>query len=101
MTSAPILRSSALQKSLAQAPVKRTASPTTFASTLAQAKTTTVSKKPTPMAAPVNRASQGSGAVPFQDLIVAAVNEGIRKVDEAMAGQLGSLTGGLKIPGLL
>jgi soluble lytic murein transglycosylase-like protein len=75
MTSAPILRSSALQKSLAQAPVKRTASPTTFASTLAQAKATTVSKKPTPMAAPVNRASQGSGAVPFQDLIVAAARK--------------------------
>ena len=36
----------------------------------------------------------------LQDLIVAAVNEGIRKVDEAMAEQLGSLTGGLKIPGL-
>jgi nucleoid-associated protein EbfC len=36
----------------------------------------------------------------LQDLIVAAVNEGIRKVDEAMAQQLGGLTGGLKIPGL-
>src|SRR6266516_2835974 len=36
----------------------------------------------------------------LQDLIVAAVNEGSRKVDEAMAGQLGNLTGGLKIPGL-
>ena len=36
----------------------------------------------------------------LQDLIVAAVNEGNRKVDEAMQGQLGSLTGGLKIPGL-
>ena len=36
----------------------------------------------------------------LQDLIVAAVNEGIRKVDEALAGQLGNLTGGLKIPGL-
>ena len=36
----------------------------------------------------------------LQDLIVAAVNEGIRKVDEAMQGQLGSMTGGLKIPGL-
>jgi nucleoid-associated protein EbfC len=36
----------------------------------------------------------------LQDLIVAAVNEGIRKVDEAMAEQLGSMTGGLKIPGL-
>ena len=37
----------------------------------------------------------------LQDLIVAAVNEGIRKVDETMAQQLGGLTGGLKIPGLL
>jgi hypothetical protein len=36
----------------------------------------------------------------LQDLIVAAFNEGVRKVDEAMAQQLGSLTGGLKIPGL-
>ena len=36
----------------------------------------------------------------LQDLIVAAVNEVIRKVDEAMQGQLGSMTGGLKIPGL-
>ena len=36
----------------------------------------------------------------LQDLIIAAVNEGIRKVDEALQGQLGSMTGGLKIPGL-
>ena len=36
----------------------------------------------------------------LQDLIVAAVNEGIRKVDDALAGQLGNLTGGLKIPGM-
>jgi hypothetical protein len=36
----------------------------------------------------------------LQDLIVAAVNEGIRKVDEAMQSSLGGLTGGLKIPGL-
>jgi len=36
----------------------------------------------------------------LQDLMVAAVNEGMRKVDEAMSGQLGNLTGGLKIPGL-
>ena len=36
----------------------------------------------------------------LQDLIVAAVNEGNRKVDEALQGQLGSMTGGLKIPGL-
>ena len=36
----------------------------------------------------------------LQDLIVAAVNEGIRKVDDALAGQMGNMTGGLKIPGL-
>lgn len=36
----------------------------------------------------------------LQDLIVAAVNEATRKVDEALQGQLGSMTGGLKIPGL-
>lgn len=36
----------------------------------------------------------------LQDLIVAAVNEGSRKVDEVLQGQLGGLTGGLKIPGL-
>ncbi len=36
----------------------------------------------------------------LQDLIVATVNEGVRKVDEALQGQLGSMTGGLKIPGL-
>ena len=35
----------------------------------------------------------------LQDLIVAAVNEGIRKVDEALSGQLGGLSG-MKIPGL-
>jgi nucleoid-associated protein EbfC len=36
----------------------------------------------------------------LQDLIVAAVNEGIRKVDETLNSQLGGLTGGMKIPGL-
>ena|SRR5438876_776783 len=36
----------------------------------------------------------------LQDLIVAAINEGTRKIDEALQGQLGSMTGGLKIPGL-
>ena len=36
----------------------------------------------------------------LQDLVIAAVNEGIRKVDEALAGQMGNLTGGLKLPGL-
>ena len=36
----------------------------------------------------------------LQDLIVAAVNEGIRKVDETLSSQMGKLTGGMKIPGL-
>ena len=36
----------------------------------------------------------------LQDLVVAAVNEASRKVDEEMQGQLGALTGGMKIPGL-
>ena len=36
----------------------------------------------------------------LQDLIVAAVSEGARKVDEAMAGQLGSFASNMKIPGL-
>jgi len=36
----------------------------------------------------------------LQDLIVAAVNEGVRKVDEVLNGQLGGLTAGMKIPGL-
>jgi len=37
----------------------------------------------------------------LQDLMVAAFNEAVRKVDEAMAGQIGGLTGGLRIPGLM
>jgi DNA-binding YbaB/EbfC family protein len=36
----------------------------------------------------------------LQDLVVAAVNEASRKVDEAMQSQLGAMTGGMKIPGL-
>ena len=36
----------------------------------------------------------------LQDLIVAAVNEATRRVDEAMRGQLGNLTAGLNLPGL-
>ena len=36
----------------------------------------------------------------LQDLIVAAVNEATRKVDETLSSQLGGLTGGMKIPGL-
>src|SRR6187200_2714564 len=37
----------------------------------------------------------------LQDLIVAAVNEGIRKVDDTLNNQLGNMAGGMKIPGLL
>jgi DNA-binding YbaB/EbfC family protein len=36
----------------------------------------------------------------LQDLVVAAVNEAARKVDEAMQDQIGAMTGGMKIPGL-
>ncbi|MBI3800151.1 MAG: YbaB/EbfC family nucleoid-associated protein [Deltaproteobacteria bacterium] len=36
----------------------------------------------------------------LQDLVVAAVNEGIRKAQKMMADEMGKLTGGLKIPGL-
>ena len=36
----------------------------------------------------------------LQDLVVAAVNEASRKVDEEMSKSLGSMTGGMKIPGL-
>jgi hypothetical protein len=36
----------------------------------------------------------------LQDLVVAAVNEATRKVDEQLASQMGSLAGGLNIPGL-
>jgi len=36
----------------------------------------------------------------LQDLILAAINDAHRKADEAMAGQMGGMLGGLKIPGL-
>jgi DNA-binding YbaB/EbfC family protein len=36
----------------------------------------------------------------LQDLVVAAINEASRKVDEEMQGQLGAMTGGMNIPGL-
>ena len=36
----------------------------------------------------------------LQDLIVAAVNDAHRKVDEALAGQMQSMMGGMRIPGL-
>src|SRR5262245_65966735 len=36
----------------------------------------------------------------LQDLIIAAVNQGIRGAQEAVADQMKKVTGGLKIPGL-
>ena len=36
----------------------------------------------------------------LQDLIVAAVNDAHRRVDEAMKQQMGGLLGGMGIPGL-
>ena len=36
----------------------------------------------------------------LQDLIVAAVGDAQRKVDETVAGKMGGMMGGLKIPGL-
>ena len=36
----------------------------------------------------------------LQDLVVAAINEASRKVDEQIQEKLGALTGGMNIPGL-
>ena len=36
----------------------------------------------------------------LQDLIVAAINDAHRKVDEALANQMQGMMGGLKVPGL-
>ena len=37
----------------------------------------------------------------LQDLILAAINDAQRKVDEAMQSQMGGMMSGLKIPGLM
>ncbi|MEO8032883.1 MAG: YbaB/EbfC family nucleoid-associated protein [Acidobacteriota bacterium] len=36
----------------------------------------------------------------LQDLVLAAVNEAVRKVDEEMQSQMGAMTGGMKLPGM-
>jgi nucleoid-associated protein EbfC len=36
----------------------------------------------------------------LQDLVLAAVNEASRKVDEAIQEKVGGLTGGMKLPGM-
>jgi len=43
---------------------------------------------------------QGGDAQMLEDLIVAAVNQGIRAAQQKMAEAMSQLTGGLKIPGL-
>ena len=37
----------------------------------------------------------------LQDLIVAAVNEAMRKADSTMESEMSKITGGLNIPGLM
>jgi DNA-binding YbaB/EbfC family protein len=37
----------------------------------------------------------------LQDLVLAAVNEALRKAQELMTSEMNKLTGGLKIPGLM
>ena len=36
----------------------------------------------------------------LEDLILAAVNEGVKKAEEIMSERMGAITGGLNIPGL-
>ena len=44
--------------------------------------------------------ASGDDVEMLQDLVVAAINDAHRKLDEELAGQMGGLMGGLKIPGL-
>ncbi|MYB49078.1 MAG: YbaB/EbfC family nucleoid-associated protein [Dehalococcoidia bacterium] len=37
----------------------------------------------------------------LQDMVLAAVNDGLRRAEETVSKQMASLTGGLKIPGLM
>ena len=37
----------------------------------------------------------------LQDLILAAVNDALQKSQEMVSGEMGKLTGGMKIPGLM
>lgn len=43
---------------------------------------------------------EGGDVEMLQDLVLAAVNEGIRKAQKMMAEEMSKITGGLKIPGL-
>jgi DNA-binding protein YbaB len=44
--------------------------------------------------------AEGGDVEMLQDLVLAAVNEGIRKAQKMMAEEMGKVAGGLKIPGL-
>jgi hypothetical protein len=44
--------------------------------------------------------AEGGDIEMLQDLVIAAVNEGIRKAQKMMAEEMGKVAGGLKIPGL-
>jgi DNA-binding YbaB/EbfC family protein len=37
----------------------------------------------------------------LQDLIIAAINEGVRKAQEMAASEMAKITGGMQIPGLM
>jgi len=37
----------------------------------------------------------------LQDLIVAAVNEGVRKAQEMASAEMAKVTGGMKLPGMM
>jgi hypothetical protein len=37
----------------------------------------------------------------LEDLVIAAVNEGVRKAQEMAAAEMGKVTGGMQIPGLM
>jgi nucleoid-associated protein EbfC len=43
---------------------------------------------------------QGGDMEMVQDLVIAAVNQGIRSAQQMMAEEMSKLTGGMKIPGL-
>ena len=45
--------------------------------------------------------TEGGDVEMLQDLVIAAVNEGIRKAQKMMAEEMGKVAGGLKIPGLM
>ncbi len=43
---------------------------------------------------------EGADVEMLQDLMVAAVNEALRKADELAQGEMGKLTGGMNLPGM-